>query len=151
MRVPGGYGWGHELPAGTQFTDASFIIELLGDAPITIDDVALVNPDGLEMLGAMIIPPVRPYPGTIVLNTWPPNEDDMLADDGFDFSGMEDAIGATLDPADDTTGQGWELFVGMVAPERGEWRRDGLKITYHTEQGTSYCPSIPAEVVFTAS
>ena len=142
LAVPRAHGWSDTLERPGAFTDGLEILRTTGDdAVVTIRDVELLGADGVEMVGAMIAPPPRPYAAEVFIPRWPPRYPRL-----FDAEDLVDAEGAVVGPARGDQAVGWELLLGMRLTRPGVAVREGIRITYEHE-GELYVADFPAEAV----
>lgn len=115
-------------PEGGPVT-ASYALPNSGPGLVTVDHVRLVNPDGLTLVGAHVVP------GRFVMGgPYPPEFTGADAFPGLRPAWQQriDAVGAVIPP-----GFGHDLVVGLRPSAPGESTIDGVEIAY-TEGGRSY-------------
>lgn len=139
------HGWADTIPVGEKVTDGAEVLEITTDDVIVIEKVEFVDSEGLELLGAKVLPGPRPSAATVLERPWPPR-----LGKAWRAERMVDAVGARLDPRDDPKGYGWELFVGMRATKEGHLSRKIIRITY-TVGDEQYVEDIPGEAVVCTS
>jgi hypothetical protein len=130
---------GHSLTVaeGETFTDALESLVVTGDEPAVLDDVELVDAEGLEVVGYQLIGPER----KIQLD-WIPGYPPRPAD--------EEDLDTSLIVPGDTPIQpgetaGWELLLGIKVTQPGPLYRGGIRYTY-TVDGVQYTKTVPARL-----
>lgn len=113
-------------PTGNAVTVGTEVLEP-GDAAVTIDEVSLVDADGLALIGSYVTAVVN----TTTVGSWnsfPPTPAD-LAENGYLAEELVAAEGATLDPG---MAPAWNLVLGLQVEEhRAAGQAGRVQVAYH--------------------
>ena len=147
FKVADAHGWIVETEPETAFTDGLEVLYPTEPVSFTITDVRLLPSDsGLELVGASILgPDDRSLGATQWAASYPPAPEDVSAT----TDALPDAIGYRVDAADiadlmqnpnDADGNprmdGYELLIGIEAPEAGKFERTSIAVDYESSRGT---------------
>ena len=114
------------VPRGTEEpkTFGAADVRNVDDAPVTLSEVVLADGEGLEVVGARVLP--ASDQSQLVADGWPPRGPGLAQE----WSTGRDAAGAVLQPGDELT-----LWVGVRAPS-GDGTAEALRIRYRSGDRT---------------
>jgi hypothetical protein len=137
LEMPHMHGYQMTLPVGQRFTDGGETLDVVGDRPVVLESVELVDGDGLRVLGFMTAGPERN--GTFdYLPSYPP------VDPLGNLTGemMKPGPGTELAPG---VAGGWELLLGLQVMDEGPLWREAIRINY-TVDGEKFFTVFPAQI-----
>lgn len=136
------FGWGKAATVGQTFSDGLTVVQLTGEEPVTIERVdAALSDSGVAYLGAYIADVGRALGSVQDVPHFPPV--------GPSLGTLRPAEGAILEPSDEASTKGYELFLGYRVDEAGRYFRPDVEVHYRVGNDKRSL-TIPSELLVCA-